>query len=217
MSFWTTCLSPWQWSDLSFILHSIPACHFSFCTDTKWEKSPNVCASFCDFRQSHPHPFSSGNPLFQLETRERRWELLYMWRVMKHQSGGQGRLSTRHSYTATAADCTSTPSLPSGRLWNALGNHLECKMQTNPLKNLYPACPTVVLLMKEEEGKQSKSNMRLRFPLVSLYLRNQSLNWPHKRKSRNFNLVPCPAAVSKAGGGYSRQCWSNRFFLHSTQ
>lgn len=31
------------------------------------------------------------------------------------ETGGQGSLNMRHSYTVTA-DCTSTPSLPSGRL-----------------------------------------------------------------------------------------------------
>lgn len=51
--------------------------------------------------------------------------------------------------------------------WKALLK-LEGKLQMNPPQKLYPARPVVELLMKEEEGKMPKSDMRLRFPSVSL-------------------------------------------------
>lgn len=122
LSFWAPCLSPWLKSDLLFhpALNSCLPFHLLmsvlvFVTSSRTALSHSVLVTI----------------ILTRDKEQKMGALLpYMWSTsfLCAETGGQGSSSTRHSYTATA-DCSSTPSLASGRLWNTLGNHLECKMQ----------------------------------------------------------------------------------------
>lgn len=143
-------------------IHFLPAI---LASPSEIKISPNAISRFCDCFQSHLQSFSSSNLLFYLGTRKRNHKIFYprheeWWSTWVLCRSCWTRMFKRKEFVRSHSRFHKNSKFGEWQSLRCSGKtllNLEWKLQMKALQKLYPACPVVLLLMKEKEGNQSNT------------------------------------------------------------